>query len=250
MSHDLKTPITRMRLRADLLDDDELRAKFEGDLKEMEGMVTATLEFMRGLGKREAAQPLDTMALLESLQAENEDMGRTVTIAGRVSKPYVGSPSLLKRCIANLIDNAVNYGGRADITVADEPNGLIVRIRDHGAGIPDAQLEAAFEPFFRLEGSRSRETGGTGLGLSIARDIARIHGGDVRLRNHEQGGLEAILTLPRTQASDMALDFEADAARVAQPALAQQRLDLLGARHASGRNDLAVDHQSRRHHHA
>ena len=201
MSHDLKTPITRMRLRADLLDDDELRAKFEADLREMEAMVTATLEFMRGLGKREAAQPLDTMALLESLQAENEDMGRTVTIAGRVSKPYVGSPSLLKRCIANLIDNAVNYGGRADISVADEPNGLSIRIRDHGAGMPDDQLEAVFEPFFRLEGSRSRETGGTGLGLSIARDIARIHGGDVRLRNHAQGGLEAILTLPRTQAS-------------------------------------------------
>jgi len=200
MSHDLKTPITRMRLRAELLDDDELRTKFERDLKEMEAMVTQTLEFMRGVGKREPAQPLDVMALLESLQSENEDMGRTVTIAGQLSKPYFGSPSLLKRCIANLIDNAITYGGRADVAAADEPSGLIIRIRDHGAGIPDNQLEAVFEPFFRLEGSRSRETGGTGLGLSIARDIARTHGGDVQLRNHEQGGLEATLTLPRTQA--------------------------------------------------
>jgi signal transduction histidine kinase len=200
MSHDLKTPITRMRLRAELLDDDELRTKFERDLKEMEAMVTETLEFMRGLGKREPAQPLDVMALVESLQSENEDMGRTVTVAGRTSKPYIGSATLLKRCVANLIDNAVTYGGRADITVADDPPELTLRIRDHGAGIPDSQLETVFEPFFRLEGSRSRETGGTGLGLSIARDIARIHGGDVRLRNHEQGGLEAVLTLPRTRA--------------------------------------------------
>ena len=198
MSHDLKTPITRMRLRAELLDDDELRIKFERDLKEMEAMVTETLEFMRGLGKREPAQPLDMTALLESLQTENEDMGRTVTVAGRAAKPYVGSPALLKRCVSNLIDNAVLYGARADIAVTDEPGGLTLRIRDHGAGIPDDQLETVFEPFFRLEGSRSRETGGTGLGLSIARDIARIHGGDVRLRNHEQGGLEAVLTLPRT----------------------------------------------------
>jgi signal transduction histidine kinase len=200
MSHDLKTPITRMRLRAELLDDDEVRSRFERDLKEMETMVTETLEFMRGLGKREPAQPIDMTALLETLQSENEDMGRTITVAGRAPKPYVGSPSLLKRCIANLIDNAVVYGGRADVTVADEPSGMIIRVRDHGAGIPDDRLEAVFEPFFRLEGSRSRETGGTGLGLGIARDIARVHGGEVRLRNHEQGGLEATLTLPRTPA--------------------------------------------------
>lgn len=200
MSHDLKTPITRMRLRSELLDDDDLRAKFERDLKEMEAMVTETLEFMRGLGRREPAQPLDVSALVEILQAENEDMGRTVTVTGKASKPYVGSPALLKRCVGNLIDNAVLYGGRADVTVAEETDGLIIRIRDHGAGIPDDQLEKVFEPFHRLEGSRNRETGGTGLGLSIAREIARIHGGDVRLRNHAQGGLEATLTLPRTQA--------------------------------------------------
>lgn len=200
MSHDLKTPITRMRLRSELLDDDDLRAKFERDLKEMEAMVTETLEFMRGLGRREPAQPLDVSALVEILQAENEDMGRTVTATGKASKPYVGSPALLKRCVGNLIDNAVLYGGRADVTVAEETDGLIIRIRDHGAGIPDDQLEKVFEPFHRLEGSRNRETGGTGLGLSIAREIARIHGGDVRLRNHAQGGLEATLTLPRTQA--------------------------------------------------
>jgi signal transduction histidine kinase len=206
MSHDLKTPITRMRLRAELLDDEELRPKFEKDLVEMQAMVTETLDFMRGAGAREPAQPVDVMALLESLQAENEDMGRRVILAGRAAHPYVGVPSLLKRCLANLIDNAVVYGRQAEVAVSDTSEVLTIRIRDHGPGVPEDQLEAVFEPFARVEASRSRETGGTGLGLSIARDIARTHGGDVRLRNHEQGGLEATLTLPRRRDTGAAGD--------------------------------------------
>ena len=201
MSHDLKTPITRMRLRAELLDDEESRAKFEQDLREMEVMVTETLDFMRGIGTREPPQPLDVAALLESLRAENEAMGRTVHVEGRAKAPYVGVPPLLKRCLANLIDNAVLYGTRADVTVEDTPATLTIRIRDHGPGIPADKLESVFDPFVRLEGSRSRATGGTGLGLSIARDVARAHGGDVRLHNCEPRGLEAILTLPRAQAA-------------------------------------------------
>ena len=196
MSHDLKTPITRMRLRTELLENDSLREKFEKDLVEMETMVTQTLEFMRGVTHREPEQPVDIMALLESLQADNEAMGRTVTIDGRVTRPFSAVPQLLKRCISNLIDNATVYGQRAEIRVDECPSELILHIRDHGPGIPDAELERVFEPFIRLEGSRSRETGGTGLGLSIARNIARAHEGEVRLRNHENGGLEAILTLP------------------------------------------------------
>lgn len=196
MSHDLKTPITRMRLRADLLEDDNLRVKFEKDLLEMEAMVTQTLDFMRGLGQRQPKQPVDIMGLLESLQVDNEAMGRTVTIKGRVTRPCAGNPPLLKRCISNLIDNAIIYGTQADISVEEERDRLTIRIRDHGPGIPDSELEKVFEPFFRLETSRSRETGGTGLGLSIARNIAQTHGGDVRLHNHEGGGLEATLTLP------------------------------------------------------
>lgn len=199
MSHDLKTPLTRMRLRSEMLEDDELRSKFEKDLLEMERMVTETLDFMRGLGTREPSQPLDIMGLLESLQADNEDMGRTVTVAGHATKPYAGVASMLKRCVSNLIDNAILYGARAEILVEEDPTELTIRIRDHGPGIPNDQLETVFEPFLRLEGSRSRETGGTGLGLSIARNIARAHGGDVRLRNHEGGGLEAILTLPKSR---------------------------------------------------
>jgi signal transduction histidine kinase len=196
MSHDLKTPITRMRLRSDLLDDEALRAQFEKDLAEMEAMVTDTLAFMRGLESTEAPRPIDVMALLESLQADNEAMGREVRLEGRASAPVPGVAQLLRRCLSNLVDNAVIYGGHASIRVEEEPRELRIRVRDAGPGLPESELERVFEPFYRLEASRSRETGGTGLGLGIARNIARSHGGDVRLRNHPEGGLEAILTLP------------------------------------------------------
>ena len=166
----------------------------------MEAMVTQTLEFMRGLSRREPAQLVDVMGLLESLQADNEAMGRTVTIDGRVTRPWSGSPQLLKRCISNLVDNAVLYGKRAEIRVEDGPDQLTIRVRDHGPGIPEGEIEKVFEPFYRLEGSRSRETGGTGWAFRIARSIAQAHGGDIRLRNHEDGGLEAILTLPWSRA--------------------------------------------------
>jgi signal transduction histidine kinase len=201
MSHDLKTPLTRMRLRADLLEDEALREKFEKDLGEMEAMVTETLGFMRGLGQREPAQLVDVMALLESLQADNQAMGRTVSIDGRVTRPCSGAPQLLKRCISNLVDNAVLYGQRAEIRVDADADELTIRVRDRGPGIPEGELEQVFAPFHRLEASRSRETGGTGLGLGIARNIAQAHGGNVRLRNREGGGLEAILTLPWGEAT-------------------------------------------------
>jgi signal transduction histidine kinase len=197
MSHDLKTPLTRMRLRAELMDDEDLRLRFEADLKEMESMVTHTLEFMRGLGGNEARQEVDVMALLESLQSDNEDMGRTVRIEGHAIAPYAAVVSLLKRCLSNLVDNAVLYGQRVTVKVEDTPRCLTLRFLDEGPGIPETELEKVFEPFYRLEGSRSRETGGTGLGLTIARNIAQTHGGDIVLRNRSEGGLEAVLTLPR-----------------------------------------------------
>jgi signal transduction histidine kinase len=198
MSHDLKTPITRLRLRAELLDDAALKARFTGDLAEMEAMVGATLDFMRGIDTGEAAQPVDIQALLESLQADLQETGGRMTIEGDARGPYRGKPQALKRCLANLLQNAINYGGSATIAVDDDAERLEIRIRDEGPGIPEQELERVFEPFYRLEGSRNRETGGTGLGLSIARSIAEAHGGRVRLRNRAEGGLEAALTLPRT----------------------------------------------------
>ena len=197
LSHELKTPLTRMRLRAELLDDDEQRARFESDLKDMEAMVTQTLEFMRGLGRHEPRAAVDLDAMLAALRDDNRTMGRELLIEGHAHAPYVGAASLLKRCLANLIDNALAYGGSATVRIDDHDGQVALHVLDHGPGIAEAQLEQVFEPFFRLEASRSRATGGSGLGLGIARNIARAHGGDVVLHNRPQGGLEAVLTLPR-----------------------------------------------------
>lgn len=198
MSHDLKTPITRLRLRAELLDDAEIRSRFARDLEEMESMVTATLDFMRGVDKPGVLQPVDIMALLESLQADAQEVGQQVNIKGATTTPYACEPQAVKRCIGNLIDNAVKYGKRATITVDDDAVRLKITVRDEGPGIPEDRLEHVMEPFVRLEESRSRETGGTGLGLTIARSIAEAHGGTLTLHNAEGGGLEARLTLPRS----------------------------------------------------
>ena len=197
MSHDLKTPITRLRLRSELLDDPDLRAKFVNDLEEMESMVGTTLDFMRGLDNHEPVQALDMMALLESLQEDAREVGGTVSIEGSASGPYSGHPQALKRCLGNLIENAVKYGKSAAVKVEDAADRLEIRIQDEGPGIPEGELDQVFEPFHRLEGSRNRGTGGTGLGLGIARNIARAHGGEIVLRNLAAGGLEAVLTLPR-----------------------------------------------------
>jgi signal transduction histidine kinase len=197
MSHDLKTPITRLRLRADMLDDEPLRLRFEKDLLEMENMVMATLDFMRGIGDQEARQPVDVMALLESLQADCEEMGQKVRIDGHIARPYLGIAPQLKRCLANLLENAVLYGGEAQVIADDTPENLTIRVRDRGPGIPESELEKVFDPFHRLDSSRNRETGGTGLGLTIARSIAQSHGGNVTLRNLPEGGLEVVVRLPR-----------------------------------------------------
>jgi len=197
MSHDLKTPITRMRLRAELLEDGEIKTRFSNDLQEMESMVGATLDFMRGLDTDERAQPVDMNALLESLQEDAQETGGVVAIAGAASAPYVGRPQALKRCLRNLVDNAIQYGGGATLAVEDGPERLTIRIRDRGPGIPAHELERVFEPFHRVEASRGRDTGGTGLGLTIARGVAQLHAGSLTLRNLEPQGLEATLVLPR-----------------------------------------------------
>jgi signal transduction histidine kinase len=198
MSHDLKTPITRMRLRADLLEQEDLRQRFESDLKEMETMVTQALGFMRGLGGDEAPQEVDIDALVDSVESDSEAMGRDVRVEGEARSAYTGRASLLRRCLGNLVDNAVLYGGRALVRIEDTPASLTIRVLDDGPGIPEAQRDKVFEPFYRLEQSRNRTTGGSGLGLAIARNIARMHGGDIVLENRPQGGLEAVLTLPRS----------------------------------------------------
>jgi len=198
MSHDLKTPITRMRLRAELLDDPQLKAKFVKDFDSLQEMVTSTLDYMRGLGDGgELLQPIDVTALISSLKEDAEEAGHLVTVHGDARNPVMGRSQALKRCLQNLLDNALAYGRRADITVRDEGSAVDIAIRDDGPGIPEGEIEKVFEPFYRVEGSRNRNSGGSGLGLSIARNIAQAHGGSVKLRNVAAGGLEVTLRLPR-----------------------------------------------------
>jgi signal transduction histidine kinase len=200
MSHDLKTPLTRMRLRVETLaDPDDARERFGRDLDEMESMVRGTLALLKGLSDDEVARPIDVDELLATLRSEFAEIGASVQIQGRTRSACRGKPQALKRCLTNLISNAVNFGTRATVVVEDGPSFLMLRVRDEGPGLAAEELDRVFEPFYRVESSRNRDTGGTGLGLSIARDIAQAHGGSLVLHNLPDRGLEAVLTLPRTK---------------------------------------------------
>jgi signal transduction histidine kinase len=196
MSHDLKTPLTRLRLQVEMLDDAAAQARIEKQLDEMESMVNGALALFRGLNDAEGFAPLDVNELLYTLQSEFAEMSADVCVEGRAVRPILGKPQALRRCLTNLIANAVKFGSRASIVVEDGP-ALVIRVRDDGPGIPADQLELVFEPFYRVESSRNRDTGGTGLGLSIARDVIQAHGGSLVLRNLPVGGLEATVRLPR-----------------------------------------------------
>jgi two-component system OmpR family sensor kinase len=197
VSHDLKTPLTRMRLRAEVLTD---RAQAEGliaDIHDMERMVDQTLAHLRGDRKDEEARPLDLTALLATLADQAADQGASTSLAASEATVVVGRPLALKRAFGNLIDNAIKYGGRAEIALLPDKEAVRVSIGDMGPGIPEDRIAEMFEPFTRLETSRSRETGGFGLGLSIARDIVEGHGGHIAIANRSQGGLLVTVDLPR-----------------------------------------------------
>ena len=200
VSHDLRTPLTRLRLRAELVDDAKLRDQIGADLDDMQAMIDSTLQYLRGVHENEPCQPIDMNALLSSLAEDESVLGRRVSLAGAAAKPYTGRLSGLKRAIANLIDNAVKYGGSAAVRVEDGAAQLKVVVEDEGPGIPQDQLASVTEPYYRLDASRSRDTGGIGLGLAIARDVALRHGGDLTLANRPEGGLRATLSLPRHSA--------------------------------------------------
>lgn len=197
ISHDLKTPITRLRLRTEMLSDREAGARMQRDLDEMDAMVRSTLEFFRGLNAEPQRRPIDVGALVESIVQDRRDVGQALAVSGAACAPFAGHSQSLRRCLENLIENAVRYGGSAAIEIDDSPERLRVVIRDRGPGIPDDELQRVFEPYYRLDASRNLASGGVGLGLSIARNIARWHGGDVELRNAPQGGLSASVVLPR-----------------------------------------------------
>ncbi len=196
ITHDLQTPLTRMRLRLEKVSEPELQQRLIGDLSAMQAMVKEGLDLARSMDTTETMQLLDLDSLLDSVCADAADASQRVTLSGAANMALLGRPLDLRRCLVNLIDNAVKYGQSARVTV-DRINGAArIRIRDGGPGIPAAELARVFDPFYRVETSRSRESGGTGLGLTIARNIAEQHGGSIVLANHPDGGLEATLMLP------------------------------------------------------
>ena len=201
IGHDLRTPITRLKLRAEFVDDEELRAKILTDLEELEAMVSATLAFGRDARTTEPVSPLDLAELLRTILDEtgdaNPDLLDKLHYEGPAHLTVRARSLALKRVLVNLVTNAVNYGGSASVRLsADGEHMVVVEIEDDGPGIPPTELDQVFEPFHRGEPSRNRETGGVGLGLPIARNIMRAHGGDVTLANRPAGGARATVTLP------------------------------------------------------
>ncbi|AGA91097.1 signal transduction histidine kinase [Thioflavicoccus mobilis 8321] len=196
VSHDLRTPITTLRLRAEYIEDTEMRERTLATLAEMESILSATLSFARDEAADEAARATNLAALLQSLVDDHADLGGEVAYEGPDRLISRCRPVALKRALSNLIDNAVKYGGRVQVGLHEERGLRVIRIDDDGPGIPEEQLDKVFEPFFRLEASRSRETGGTGLGLSVARTIVHAHGGTLTLENRPGGGLRATVRLP------------------------------------------------------
>ncbi len=197
VSHDLRLPLTRLRLRLEQLPENDARAAMQRDIEEMDAMVGGTLDYLRAGADTEQAVKLNLNALVEGLAEDAEAAGAKVSLHGTAA-PVTAKPQALRRCLANLIDNARRYGGgEVDVTLNDGAGAVEIRIEDRGPGIPAAERERVFEPYVRLEASRARHTGGTGLGLAIARAIARAHGGEVTLAPRDVGGTAAIVTLPR-----------------------------------------------------
>ena len=196
VSHDLRTPITRLRLRTGFLDDPETQAKMDGDLREMEAMIDATLAYLQGDADGGEPRLTDVAAMLSTLCDATADAGGAVSFEGPARLDATCRPVALRRALANLIGNAVEYGGAARVRLAREPPLLRIGIEDDGPGIPEAELGRVFEPFHRLEASRNRGTGGVGLGLTIARQAIAGQGGTLSLANRPGGGLQAVITLP------------------------------------------------------
>ncbi len=197
ISHDLKTPITRLRLRAEMLEDASQRDKFVQDLGELETMVQGALQCMKDTAIHENKVFVSLPGLLQQLCDDANLTATRVSLDAEAIAPYWGKPIALKRAITNVLDNALFYGQRAEISLCEYGGSVYLRVRDFGPGIPPSAIEKVFEPYVRLERSRSRHTGGSGLGLSIVKNVVQAHEGHVHLSNHPQGGLIVELQLPR-----------------------------------------------------
>ncbi|MBC7950496.1 MAG: HAMP domain-containing protein, partial [Rhodospirillaceae bacterium] len=189
ISHDMRSPITRLRLRAEMLPDGEARTRMLADLDEMGAMVSSTLEFAKGEETDERVQTIDLAATLEAICDNTTDMGFVAEYEWTGRLVCDCRPLALKRALANLVENAARYGEKATVYAARVGRDVQILIEDVGPGIPDDSMEKVFTPFYRIEPSRSRKTGGIGLGMTVSRTIIRAHGGDIALENKPEGGL-------------------------------------------------------------
>jgi len=197
VGHDLRTPITAMRINLEFVEDDDLRRGLLRNLDELQALTEQVLSAARGAGG-EAKRQVDLSALVESLCTDLDEMGEPVKWDLPSPAPINCRPNEIRRAVRNLVENAVAYGGEADVRIKDAPGGYEILVEDRGPGIPEEDQKRVFEPFVRLESSRNLETGGTGLGLTLVKAIAEGHGGDVVLENRPEGGLRARMRLPRT----------------------------------------------------
>lgn len=196
LSHDLRTPLTVIRLRAEFIEDEEQYDKMMTDIDEMEGMIATTLAFLRDDATQEETEIIDLASTLSTICGTLSDAGRHAEYSGERHAPLRCRPVTIKRAFMNLVGNAVKYGVRASVVLSVGDGRIRVDIYDEGPGIPEAEMERVFNPFYRVEPSRNRETGGFGLGLTIARGAIRAHGGDIELANRPEGGLQATVILP------------------------------------------------------
>ena len=195
IAHDLRTPLTRLKFRIEAAPDD-IRPKLAADIDQMEAMIAATLGFVRDSQRPAERTKLELSSLLESVMDEAAETGGEATVERSEKVIVEGDPVALKRLVSNLVDNALKYGGAARGRVYVEEGMVIIEVDDDGPGVPPGELERVFEPFYRGEPSRNRETGGIGLGLAVVRSVARAHGGDAELINRDGGGLTARVRLP------------------------------------------------------
>jgi len=197
ISHDLRTPITRMTLRVQLMEEGPLREKLLKELEEMSLMINETLAFARSDSQQGETQKVDIVSMLQSICDGQRDLGFAIDFSCAEQRlACEGRPIALRRAFTNLITNACRYGDQVTVETLRRDEYVCVRVLDNGPGIPDDELEAVFKPFYRLEKSRSRDSGGVGLGLATTRDIVAAHGGTITLSNREKGGLQAMVLLP------------------------------------------------------
>ncbi len=196
ISHDLKTPITRLRLRTEMLDDDNQRDALNEDLDHLEMMVKSALQTLSDTDIHENPEGVNLGSLLYKIASTAESVGQSVVLRIEKNVKVIGKPLALMRCLENIIGNAITYGKQANIHLFTVPRHVIIEIRDHGPGLPEGMEEQIFQPYLRLPHGRECNPDGNGLGLITARHLAHIHGGSLKLRNHPEGGLEVILKLP------------------------------------------------------